>query len=125
MRRGSAGTRITGIYSDNPPYLDKKKSKTLVYMISKHQESYFRAILGVRQDDANEEDFVPRFRGRPLAWSDPQGEDEVQGQFQVTTQALRRVFGFSEASVGHNGILWSRYSLFTTQILNITPTLAY
>ena len=66
------------------------------------QRPYFAAIIGVKV--CQEEDIDPRIlkyngellKGRPLAWSLPENEDELNKQYDAVTNAYRKVLGFSE-----------------------------
>ena len=60
----------------------------------------FAAVVGVARtgDPSDTEGLV----GRPLAWSYPSGEEEMNSQYNAVTEAYRHVFGFSEEDVHCN-----------------------
>ena len=58
----------------------------------------FAAVVGV----ARAGDLSEHLLGRPLAWSYPSGEEEMNGQYDAVTDAYQKVFGFSEEDVHCN-----------------------
>ena len=61
----------------------------------------FAAIVGVRRasDSPDSEELLV---GRPLAWSYPCDEEEMNSQYDAVTNAYQQVFGFSEEDVHCN-----------------------
>ena len=57
----------------------------------------FAAIVGVARA-GDSEDLI----GKPLAWSYPSGEEEMNSQYNAVTNAYRQVYGFSEEDVHCN-----------------------
>ncbi len=69
--------------------------------------------MGLRlpQSSAGSSTSFGNFDARPIAWSLPTSAD-ITAQFDRAHAAFTAVFGFSEADICYNGLLFSRQGLF-------------
>ena len=80
----------------NPQDLDSKKET-----LSRLKISPFRTLVGLSYKDASSSssENCDVLRGRALAWSDPQADDDIKKQFETVTKVMQDLYGFSDADL--------------------------
>ena len=73
----------------------------------------FTALVGVAHSEEYIDPRILKFNGemlvgRPLAWSFPNGKDQMDDHYNAVTEAYRNVFGFSEEDVHCNQLFINR-----------------